>query len=392
MPMSAAVKRGRPSVFEALGRPRQTGFASYRARSLARKSITLIARLWGARVSKDRSKIPVSRVTDNFNRIARDLDRAATCAFAKHAAERVLWDRARELAWAFSSNPRPFSFPTTDTARMTEIHRTHLSDKIREMIQCRIFLEEDGKLTINKRYHEWTRKDGSPRLSMDQLDWCHDIIRRPKTEPVPEPEVSVTTDKKCRLQPTVDNCEVSVTTDSGVGYNRHECRLQPTAQYIGSRPETIRRGDELKNKGVMCSEEPSAAGAGDPPHTPPVSPVRSEPDQALVAEAVATLAAHPKTFDVSRVLASRQDDPDTADIPGAKLVAGAKRLVTVHVSDSKKRSYAYFLTCARNVSDDDGLTPKQRRARERADACDRNADAARRSRDGRADADRPGGS
>jgi hypothetical protein len=122
----------------------------------------------------------VSEVRNNFNRTARDLDRAIRGARFSDA-QTFLLGEARELSWSFASQePLPFRINFAACAKLHGYERSWLSKQFYLMVRMKIFIDlGDGSYLINKRYGEWMQPDGKKRrLSDDQLKWCKQIRRK----------------------------------------------------------------------------------------------------------------------------------------------------------------------------------------------------------------------
>lgn len=235
---------------------------AYRTRDFAVKS-GRFGGFGGARVAK------VSKVKNNFNRIARDLDRAVRLAFVHRSVDGFLFAEARELSWSFAgAEPRPFRFAISAMARVSGLDRMGLTRRCRAMVNQRFFVDQGGGLLlIEKDYRRWLNTDlDGPLLTTDQVAWCLAIKRDAGGEDSsPQSEDS---------SPQGDSRSVEDSSPQGV--------RTPVLRGEDSSPQARHKEDrapELLTREYKSGGGSAGAGAREEPATEP----RSEPDGPAVA-------------------------------------------------------------------------------------------------------------
>ena len=128
----------------------------------------------------DSGNIKVSQVRGNFNRIARDLDRALSVA-GFNATEAFLIARARELSWphhAADGEPQPFAINLSEAARLLKTDRKWLRKSHAALVAAKVFVEAGtDRFHINKDYRQWLTTEGAMRLTSDQIAYCMEVAK-----------------------------------------------------------------------------------------------------------------------------------------------------------------------------------------------------------------------
>jgi hypothetical protein len=313
----------------------------------------------------DRSDEKVSRVRGNFNRLARDLDRAIRGARFSDA-QTFLLSEARELSWSFAGQePFPFCINFSACSRLHGYEPSWLSKQFRLMIRMKIFIDiGDGSFLINKRYVDWLRPDGkNRRLSDEQIKWCKQILRKGRiglysTESGPggaPPRVPLpTTRSDFNVHGGVPPRSLESTT--GSSGSALPCPDHPPLKppCKDRAPEftrvNLKRGEEEKLKGD-CTPQTSAP--------PPISaaPLRTSEDATLVAKAASMLCSDIRTEHLGLELRRLDGLPEMLAIPGWKWVRAAERILSPDIPDAKRRRWPYFLGIARSITDDERHAP-----------------------------------
>jgi hypothetical protein len=307
-------------------------------------------------------KTRVSRVTGNFNQVARDLERAMVAArFAP--AQALLLQQAREESYTRAkvrglSEPLPFRVNFSALARALGFHRTHLNEQFVAMVARRVFVPVgDSSYLINKDYRQWADAAGRPLLSPGAVAWCGQALggksrRRGASEKTDTP-----------LQPT--RHPVAADPTPPVGENRHplsvisDTPLQPTRQ-VHFPPQTPveerARGRESKERDKKSCRELGESAEGSPSgDTGPA--LRDPEDGHAVNQAVDLLQSDLRTHHVGMELSRRHNLPEVLPVPGWKFLRAARILLGPGVRDGARKSWPYFVGIVRDTEDADRDRP-----------------------------------
>jgi hypothetical protein len=301
----------------------------------------------------ERSDEKVSQVRGNFNRIARDLDRALRASRLSEA-QRFLFDEARELSWSFAADqPLPFRINISACAVLHGFDRPWLSQQFRSLVLMKFFVDlGDGSYLINKRYIEWTQPDGTTRrLSDAQINWCKQIRRKVR--------IGVHTTQSGLLGTPIS--PVGCTKQSGfnevVGVPNKPPYLliqslfgAPNSPVLPPLKPPIK---ERASEEIRVSEE---RGGEPPPANAPLQ-IRSPEDAEIVRRAVALLRGDIRTEPLGIELLRLENLPEMLAIPGWKFVRAAERILSPDIPDAKRRRWPYFLGIARSITDDERHAP-----------------------------------
>lgn len=273
----------------------------------------------------------ISKVRDNFNRIARDLDRAVRIA-GFSTVERYLFDEARELCWSFSGEQaRPFRFRFSELGRRGPFHRVNLSRACGVMIACKVFAVVTGPdLLINKRYPEWLTEGGDPRFTKVQLEWCQEIVKRGR------------------------NC--SRTATAPVAAALQDCSRTATPDVAPPITPVEERAAEERELGENTHIRGHAPGCARDENAPQIRP---PDDLAKVNEAIALLGRDLRTEHLGLELGRSHSLPGLMDVAGWQWLEAAKVATGPSVNTSKRKSFAYFAAVARNACPPEERGPRR---------------------------------
>lgn len=306
---------------------------SYRTPDPARKSAhkRSTRSSTGCLVDDETANPKVSQVTGNYNRIARDLDRALR-AGRFTTVQRALIDEAREASWSFAPrDPRPFALNFSAIARNLRFERMGLSRQFRRLVADRVFVDlDDGRYLINKDYRQWL-DGGRPRLSPEQVRWCLRIKAKGRTE-------------HAGTHPPEHAGTQSPTDYAHPG---PESLVVPPDPRIGTRPRAGARVF-LESKRESSLE----GGEGTPPReSTPSSPQRSPEDRALVLEAERLLRSDLRTEAIALELGRTHNGSGMIEVPAWKFLRAAQRLLSPEVLDAKRGRWSYFLGIVKGLTD-----------------------------------------
>jgi hypothetical protein len=290
----------------------------------------------------------VSRVTGNFHRIARDLDRALALAGLSRN-QTLLLQRARELSWGWrpkneNQEALPFRLNLSELARIANCQRPGMSLQFKMMVERRFFVAVgDGTFLINKDYRKWLNNDGRSLLTDANIAWCLEALEKlapvqPDGHPPVQPDghpLSSQMDTPCpaRWTPPVQP-------------DGHPLSSQLDSRMIGSRGET------LKDK---TRQEETAERAPAPAHAYEGEPTagRTPEDQALVEQARRLLAGNLLTEAIAMQIGRTADLPECRATEGWRYLRAAEKLLDPGTPHDRRSKWNYYLGILRSLTEDE---------------------------------------
>jgi hypothetical protein len=332
--------------------------------------------------SKNGTPDGVAKVTGNFNRIARDLDRALTIArFTLN--QRALIDHARELSWSMRGDKEeaiPFRINVCAFARILKVERCYLGRQVRELIQLKVFRDlGDGSCLINKDYREWVDEKGYPRLSDTQIEWCLTIRKRVTNCVVDYSGVSSPLHTPLSSPLLTPLSSPLLTPSKSVSSPLHTPLSSPLLTPL--QPEPTPLVPRIGTRGEFNSDSerelnPEKGGRGEPPREDGLNSVRSQEDMAEVNRAITLLAGCLATEHLAARVMQTHNLPGSINIPGWKWRYAAERHTSPDFPEANRGKWAYFLAIATKATEaerDPKPAPKpetraQRQRREKSEA------------------------